>query len=227
MGKGKLEKFEELKTFDNVLEPELEEVLHRGHPSKGRWREERFSHDGPLYLELGCGKGEYSLALARRYPEMNFLGMDIKGNRIWNGARRALEEDLKNVAFLRTRVEFVDSFFAPGEVDGIWFSFPDPQNKERRAKKRLTGPRFLDRYASFLKPGAPLHLKTDDSKLHEYTRFVLEERGHPIERDLEDVHGSYEILTEEEASLLQVRTFYEEAALWEGKRIKYLRFRLE
>ncbi len=226
MGKGKLVKFEELKGFENVLEPDIEGLFQEGHSLRGKWREACFPHEGPLYLELACGKGEYTVELARRYPESNFLGIDIKGNRIWKGAKQALEEGLKNVAFLRTRVEFVDAFFAPDEVDGIWLTFPDPQAKKKRAKKRLTGPRFLDQYGRFLKEGAKLHLKTDNPVLYTYTQEVLRDRGHPIERDLSDLYGGWEALTEEEQECLRIRTFYEEMALEEGSTIKYIRFRL-
>ncbi len=226
MAKGKLEKFEELKGFGNVLEPRIDGLFQEGHSLMGKWREECFAHDGPLFLELACGKGEYCVELARRYPEANFLGIDIKGNRIWRGAKESLEEGLTNVFFIRTRVEFVDSFFAPEEVDGIWLTFPDPQEKKKRAKKRLTGPAFLDRYLRFLKKGGRLHLKTDNSLLYRYTQQVLRERGYPIERDIPDVHGSAEGIPQEEREWLMIRTFYEKLAIESSKTIKYLRFRL-
>ena len=226
MGKGKLSKFQDIKAFGNVLEPSFDEAFHQGHPWKGKWREEAFANDAPLFLELACGKGEYTVELARRYPEMNFLGVDIKGNRIWNGAKIALEEGLENLRFLRTSVEFVDAFFGPKEVDGIWLTFPDPQAKKKRAKKRLTGHQFIDRYARFLKAGSRLHLKTDNSILYEYTRKVLAERGSVVERDLSDVHTRIGELPEEEQEWLKIPTFYEEMALGKGSAIKYIRFRL-
>ncbi|MFB6257874.1 MAG: tRNA (guanosine(46)-N7)-methyltransferase TrmB [Flavobacteriales bacterium] len=226
MGKGKLEKFEEISAFDNVLEPDIGALFQEGHRLKGKWREELFPHDGPLYLELACGKGEYAVELGQRYPDANFLGIDIKGNRIWNGAKRALEEGLENVRFLRTRVEFLEAFFEAGEVDGIWITFPDPQTKQRRAKKRLTAPLFLDRYRRILKRGAELHLKTDNGTLYTSTREVLKERGERVERDMADLYKAWEKLSEEEQKCLMIRTFYEEMALREGASIKYLRFRL-
>ncbi len=227
MGKGKLAKFEDIKGFGNVLEPSFEEAFHKGHPLKGKWRKEAFLNDGPLFLELACGKGEYAVELARRYPEANFLGIDIKGNRIWTGAKRALDEGIDNVRFLRTRVEFVHAFFAEEEVDGIWFTFPDPQPKKKRAKKRLTGHRFFNCYERFLKKGSKLHLKTDNDILYEHTREVLKERTSVIERDLSDLYPVLEELPEEEQEWLRIRTFYEEMALEEGAAIKYLRFRLQ
>lgn len=227
MGKGKLAKFKELKGFENVLEPDIEEVPPKRYWLRGQWVKERFPHRGPLYLELACGKGEYAVALARRYPEANFLGVDIKGNRIWTGAKRALEEGIPNVQFMRTRVEFVDAFFEDDEIDGIWLTFPDPQAKKKRAKKRLTAPRFLDRYERFLKEGGKVHLKTDNETLYQYTKEVLDERGAPLERDLSDINARIDQLDEEEQEWLRIRTFYEEMALEEGSRIKYLRFRLQ
>lgn len=227
MGKGKLAKFEEVRGFENVLEPEFQEVFQGEYELKGRWRDYQFPHNGPLYLELACGKGEYTVDLARRYPDSNFLGIDIKGNRIWTGARQALDEGLKNVCFLRTRVEFVDSFFGADEVDGIWLTFPDPQAKKKRAKKRLTGDKFLEKYARFLKPEGKLHLKTDNDILYQYTLEVLEDGGYPIERNIPDIAASMGDLSEEEQEWLRIRTFYEEAALEEGAKIKYVRFRLQ
>jgi tRNA (guanine-N7-)-methyltransferase len=226
VGKGKLTKFEEVRSFENVLEPDLEELFQGGHELRGRWKDSFFSHAGPLYLELACGKGEYSVELARRYPDSNFLGIDIKGNRIWTGAKQALEEGLDNVRFLRTRVEFVDAFFGRDEVDGIWFTFPDPQTKKKRAKKRLTAPAFLEKYRGFLKPDGKLHLKTDNDTLYRFTQEVLQDGEYPVERDLSDVHASIEGLDEEEQEWMRIRTFYEEMAIQEGSSIKYIRFRL-
>lgn len=226
MGKGKLEKFDELKVLDNVIEPRTEELLHGEHPLKGNWHRDQLPHDGPIILELACGKGEYSVEMARRYPEMNFIGVDIKGNRIWNGAKRAVEEELSNVRFLRTQVEMIDRFFGPEEVEAIWLTFPDPQEKKRRAKKRLTGHRFLELYERFLRPGGTLHLKTDNEILYRSSKEIFQERELPLERDLPDLHHSLQELSEKEAELLRIRTFYEGLALEEGLGIKYLRTRL-
>ena len=180
MGHGKLRKFAENETFRCLLQPAAEEVMSHGpggelllkdHPVKGRWNRDMFAADQPIVLELGCGKGEYTIALAERHPEMNFIGVDIKGARLWKGAKYATEKPLPNVAFLRTRIEFIPAFFGPGEVSEIWLTFSDPQLKSPNS--RLTSPLFLDRYRSFLAPGGIVHLKTDSRFLHEYTKAVI------------------------------------------------------
>ena len=178
MGHGKLRKFAENETFSCLLQPSAEEVLANGyfnladHPVKGRWIEQMFGgHEGPIVLELGCGKGEYSLELARRNPDKNYIGVDIKGARLWRGAKTATEEGLRNVAFLRTRIEFINAFFGPGEVSEIWLTFSDPQLRASE-NKRLSSAMFLERYRAFLRPGGIIHLKTDSRFLFEYTRAV-------------------------------------------------------
>ena len=182
MGHGKLKKFAENETFRCLLQPEASSVLAkpegskelilRDHPIKGRWNADMFAKDQPIVLELGCGKGDYTIALARRHPEMNFIGVDIKGARLWKGAKEATEEAMGNVAFLRTRIEFIDAFFGPGEVSEIWLTFSDPQLRGSE-NARLTSPLFLQRYSRFLAPGGIVHLKTDSRFLHEYTRSVI------------------------------------------------------
>ena len=182
MGHGKLRKFAENETFRCLLQPDASSVLAkpegskelvlRDHPIKGRWNVEMFAKDQPIVVELGCGKGDYTIALARRHPEMNFIGVDIKGARLWKGAKEATEEAMGNVAFLRTRIEFIDAFFGPGEVSGIWLTFSDPQLRGSE-NSRLTSPLFLARYSRFLQPGGIVHLKTDSRFLYEYTQSVI------------------------------------------------------
>ncbi len=175
MGKNKLARFAENKILPNVIQPTREEALE-GFELKGKWRENFFKNDNPIVLELGCGKGEYSVGLAKTFPEKNFIGVDIKGARFWFGAKEAVESNMNNVAFLRTQIELVDYFFAENEVDEIWITFPDPQIKYKRTKHRLTHPDFLARYKKFLKPGGIIHLKTDSEFLHGYTLGYLQEQ---------------------------------------------------
>ena len=195
MGHGKLRKFAENETFSCLLQPSAEEVLADGyfkladHPVKGRWIEQMFGgHEGPIVLELGCGKGEYTLELARRNPDKNYIGVDIKGARLWRGAKTATEEGLRNVAFLRTRIEFITAFFGPGEVSEIWLTFSDPQLRASE-NKRLSSAMFLERYRHFLRPGGIIHLKTDSRFLFEYTRAVATVNGLPILAETTDLYS--------------------------------------
>ncbi len=195
MGHGKLRKFAENETFSCLLQPSAEEVLADGyfnladHPVKGRWIEQMFGgHEGPIVLELGCGKGEYTLELARRNPDKNYIGVDIKGARLWRGAKTATEEGLRNVAFLRTRIEFITAFFGPGEVSEIWLTFSDPQLRASE-NKRLSSAMFLERYRHFLRPGGIIHLKTDSRFLYEYTRAVAVVNGLPILAETTDLYS--------------------------------------
>ena len=180
MGKDKLRKFGELGQFDRVFQPGLEEISGRDHPLKGKWKQEVFHNQNPLVLELGCGKGEYTVGMARHFPEKNFIGIDIKGARMWKGAGISHREKILNAAFLRTRIEFIRSFFESGEVDEIWLTFPDPQPTERRRKKRLSGSVFLKLYQGFLRSGGLVHLKTDSSMLYRYTHELAEANGFEI-----------------------------------------------
>ena len=221
MGKDKLRKFAENLTFDCMVQPEFDQIFHRDHQLKGRWREDFFRNDNPIVLELGCGKGEYTVALAEREPDRNFIGVDIKGARMWRGAKTATERGLKNAAFVRTRIEFITSFFAEGEVDELWITFPDPQLKTRRAKKRLTGPMFLESYAQLLKDGAPINLKTDSKHLFNYTAAVIERFGLPCEVSHGDIYGSGYA-----DEVLSVKTAYEQMFLERGLPITYTRFGL-
>lgn len=221
MGKDKLRRFAENLTFKNFIQPEFDEIFHRDHPLKGHWREKFFNNNNPIVLELGCGRGEYTVALAAKFPDRNFIGVDIKGARMWRGAKTATENEMGNVGFLRTRIEFINSFFAEGEVDEIWITFPDPQLRKARVKKRLTGPIFLGYYSQFLKAGAPVNLKTDSQHLHLYTRAVAEHNGLSIEMCDNDIYGHG---TADE--VLSIKTAYETRFLGEGLPITYLRFSL-
>jgi len=219
--KGKLEKFAEMKTFPNVIEPDFKEIFQKNYKLKGKWRSSFFNNVKPIILELGCGKGEYTVNLARNDPDSNYLGIDIKGARMWKGAKQAFNDNLQNAAFLRTRIDFINSFFEEEEVDGIWVTFPDPQPK--KAKKRLISSRFLNAYASFLRPGAPVRLKTDNANLFEYMKQIIEKNNLPVIKFSEDVHNS----TDEELEIIRnIQTFYEKQFVEMGKTIKYVSFRL-
>jgi tRNA (guanine-N7-)-methyltransferase len=221
VGKGKLSKFEEMKTFDNVFQPAFEQVFRKDFELKGHWASRHFRNDHPIILELGCGKGEYTIGLAERFPNQNFIGVDIKGARIWTGARKAYLEKIPNVAFIRTRIEFVNSFFGPGEVDEIWLTFPDPQLKKRHNKKRLTAAQFLNLYRKFLKDHGIIHLKTDNSILYEYTLELARFNGLSVAYATDDVYGH------EDPQLVHgIQTFYEKQFIDGGLNIHYLQFRL-
>ena len=187
MGKDKLRKFKENETFTCLVQPRTDEVFGKDHPLKGHWGEKMFGNDRPIVVELGCGKGEYTIDLALRNPGCNYIGVDIKGARLWKGAKYATEHCLPNVAFLRTRIEFIESLFAPEEVSEIWITFADPQIG--REKKRLTSPLFLSRYRNFLKKGGIVHLKTDSRYLHEYTRAIAEQNSLEILACTSDLYG--------------------------------------
>ncbi len=223
MGKDKLRKFAENLTFENLVQPDFDDIFHRDHPLKGRWAADFFKNPNPLTLELGCGKGEYTVGLGAADPHRNFLGIDIKGARMWRGAKTATEMSLASVGFLRTRIEFIESFFGPGEVSEIWITFPDPQLKKGREKKRLTSPLFLERYARFLRPGGVIHLKTDSRELHDYTRRVIEANGLPCAVASTDIYAEGLDKTD---PALTLKTTYERRFLAEGKPITYLRFGL-
>ena len=221
MGKDKLRRFAENLTFECLVQPDFEEIFHKDHSLKGQWRSSFFRNDNPIVLELGCGKGEYTVALAERNPERNYIGVDIKGARMWRGAKTATENKMTNAGFVRTRIEFINSFFAEGEVDEIWITFPDPQLKTRRANKRLTSPLFLERYARFLAPDGVINLKTDSQHLYNYTNAVIERFGLPCEVSNNDIYGTG--YADEE---LSVKTAYEKMFLERGLPITYTRFSL-
>lgn len=220
--KNKLKRFRENETFENVIQPGREEILEGKFSLKGRWKE-HFGNDNPIVLELGCGKGEYTVGLAKMFPERNYIGVDIKGARFWRGAKSALEESLPNVAFLRTQIELIDRLFAPGEVSEIWITFPDPQIKYKRTKHRLTNQSFLKKYSEILEAGGKLHLKTDSEFMHGYTLGLLHGLGHEV------VYANHDVYRNEgsPAEVLNIQTFYEKQFLAEGKRITYIQFRVQ
>lgn len=217
--KRKLEHFEENKTFYNFFQPSYPELIN-GFQLKGCWHEKFFRNDNPIVLELGCGKGEYSVNLAKKYPGKNFIGIDIKGARMWKGASISNSEKLPNTAFIRTSIELIESVFEPGEVNEIWITFPDPQPNKPRIKKRLTSPQFLERYKKILAQEAVIHLKTDNTTLFEYTLEVISGGNHELLYVTRDLYNSG---LEDETT--QIQTFYEKMFLKEGISIKYLRFK--
>ena len=221
MGKDKLWRFSEIQRFPNVTEAPFSETF----PQKGKWKEEIFKNDKPIVLELGCGKGEYAVGLGEMFPEKNFLGIDIKGNRIYIGAKKALEKKMDNVQFLRTRVDFIENFFEEGEIDEIWLTFSDPQPKKPR--KRLTSPLFISRYKNFLKKNGLIHVKTDSDILFEYTEEQIKEEGYKCHALTWDLYGSFQNkLTDSEKEIFNIKTHYEELFASKGSIIKYCCFEI-
>ena len=214
-----MKRFRENETFDNVIQPSREQVLS-GFELAGNWSS-FFENSNPIVLELGCGKGEYSVALGRRHPEKNFIGVDIKGARFWRGAKTALEEGLSNVAFLRTQIELIDRCFAPGEVSEIWITFPDPQIKYKRTKHRLVTRAFLEKYESILMRSGSIHLKTDSEFLHGYLLGLLHEGQHEVIYAHHDIYNS----SSPPVEATSIQTFYEKQYLGENKPITYVHFR--
>ena len=221
MGKNKLARWTELGSYDNVIQPEIEDVSGKDHPIKGRWNQDLFKNGNPITLELGCGKGEYTVGLANNFPQNNFIGIDIKGARMWRGAKTANEQKLPNVAFLRTRIEFINSFFSSDEVDEIWITFPDPHLGGRNSNKRLTSPWFLNSYRLFLKDKGLIHLKTDNKELYDFTCKVLSHNN------VETIISTDDLYTEKIDNILSIRTHYEKIFLDAGLKINYLSFRLD
>jgi tRNA (guanine-N7-)-methyltransferase len=213
VGKDKLRRFAEVSTFSNVVQ------LDAGKPFKGKWASDFFKNDNPVVLELACGKGEYTVNLGRLFPQKNFIGIDYKGNRIWRGAKTALEEGVDNVGFLRIQIETILDYFGDGEVDEIWITFPDPQPQISREKKRLTSPRFLQKYKQILKHKGHINLKTDDDGLHAYTSEKIDELGLNLHVKTEDLYNS-----EHADEVLSIKTYYEKKYLQDNKNINYLKF---
>ena len=207
--------------YPNVFQPTFEE-LKSGFSLRGKWKSEVFKNNNPLVVELGCGKGEYSVGLAKKYPEKNFLGIDVKGARMWKGASDAVNDGMSNVAFLRTRIEFIEYCFANNEVDEIWITFPDPQIKKKRAKNRLTHPVFLERYSNILQEKGLIHLKTDSQFLHGYTLGIIEGHQHHLEDAEHDIYNA--VLQRDN---MEIKTHYEQLFLEKNMPITYLRFRLK
>lgn len=222
MGKNKLAQWAEMKSFSNVIEPPVDEVFSKDHPLKGNWNRIFFKNNNPIILELGCGKGEYTVGLASRFSNNNYIGIDIKGARMWRGSKTAHENLILNAAFLRTRIEFIESFFSKDEVEEIWITFPDPHPKRRTAGKRLTGPQFLNSYRPFLKDKGVIHLKTDNSDLYNYTLRIIRKNGLEIVTETDDLYSG-----EINSEILSIRTHYENIFLSKGIKICYLAFRLE
>ena len=223
MGKGKLAKFAELETFANVFQFPYSVIEEKSFDMKGLWGKRYFHNDHPIVLELGCGKGEYTVELARLFPETNFIGVDIKGARLWTGAKQALQDHLSNVAFLRTNIEMIDRFFASGEVRELWLTFSDPQMKNPR--KRLTSTSFLERYRRFLVDGGIIHLKTDSNFLYTYTSFLAEKNHLPVLFQTKDLYHA-DGMDEATREILSIRTYYESMWMERGLPIKYLKFQL-
>jgi tRNA (guanine-N7-)-methyltransferase len=244
VGKNKLARWTELGTFHNVIQPETKDVSGKDHRIKGNWKKEIFGNENPIVLELGCGKGEYTLGLSAILPGKNYIGVDIKGARMWRGAKTADEKQILNIAFLRTRIEFINSFFAEDEVDEIWITFPDPYPGKRNSNKRLICPWFLNKYRNFLKDRGIVHLKTDNSELYNYTEKLVENNELEIIIATSDLYSESlpgnELVnrndTPVEASgipdhisdnILSIRTHYENIFLKDGLKTNYLAFRLE
>jgi tRNA (guanine-N7-)-methyltransferase len=225
MGKNKLARFEENTAFPCLIQPKSNEVLNADHSLKGKWKQEFFRNENPLILELGCGKGEYAIGLSRIFPNKNFIGMDIKGARLWRGARTVNEEKLPNVGFIRSKIDFTGSFFAEGEVDEIWLTFSDPQPKKER--KRLTSPIFIERYKKFLKKDGIINVKTDSDLLYGYTLDQIKEHDHHLLTSNNDIYNGFiERQSEELKKILSIRTHYESIWLKNGIKIKYISFQL-
>lgn len=221
MGKDKHKRFLENEQFALLHQPTFDEVFSKDYHLKGQWHSQFFHNSNPIVLELGCGKGEYTVALARMFPEKNFIGIDIKGARMWRGAKTATEEQLPNVAFVRTRIEFIRSIFGKDEVSEIWITFPDPQMKSNRRKKRLTAAGFLNSYRTFLQPTGVVHLKTDSQFLHEFTKCIISENGLNQLVACNDIYG-----TGFADELLSIKTAYEKEFLSQGLPITYLKFNI-
>lgn len=221
--KNKLKRFKENETFKNVIQPTREDLVNQKFSLKGQWNQQFFKNDNPLVLELGCGKGEYSVALAQKYPNKNFIGIDIKGARFWRGAKTALESGLDNVAFLRTQIELIDHAFGSQEVDEIWITFPDPQIKYKRTKHRMTNAAFLKRYKTILKPEGIVNLKTDSEFMHGYTLGLLHGQGHEV------LYANHNVYKQEGSpeDVTAIQTFYESQYLEQNKAITYIRFKIK
>lgn len=223
MGKGKLEKFAEMETFKNVFQYPFSVLENVPFNMKGHWCDDYFKNNHPIVLELGCGKGEYTVGLARLFPDVNFIGVDIKGARMWTGAKQALTEGLDNVAFLRTNIEMIDRFFAQDEVREIWLTFSDPQMKN--ARKRLSSTYFMNRYRRFLVDGGVVHLKTDSNFLFTYTSLMVEKNLLPLLQKTADLYHTADV-DEATRRILSIQTYYESMWMERGLNIKYIKFRL-
>lgn len=222
MGKDKLRRFALMQEFKNVFQP----AVNHEFPMKGKWRSEYFENDAPIVLELGCGKGEYTVGLAKHFPEKNFIGLDIKGARMFIGAQEALQQQMGNVAFLRTRIDFICDYFSENEIDEIWLTFSDPQPKKPR--KRLSSPLFIERYKKILKPQGVIHMKTDSDVLFEYTEEQIKEHGYECLELTWDLYGSLpESIDAQTREIFHIKTHYEKLFTAKGSVIKYCRFKID
>jgi len=221
--KNKLKRFKENETFNNVFQPSRADLVEGKYQLKGNWRQQFFKNANPLVLELGCGKGEYSVELAKKYPNKNFIGIDIKGARFWRGAKTAIEDAIENVAFLRTQIELIEYAFAENEVDEIWITFPDPQIKYKRTKHRMTNSEFLKSYKKVLKPEGVVNLKTDSEFMHGYTLGLLHGEGHEV------IYANHNVYKQEGSpdEVTGIQTFYESQYLEQNKPITYIRFKIK
>lgn len=221
---SKLQKFAELNTFSNSFDLFFDQ-LPQGFPLKGKWHSDVFKNENPIVIELGCGRGEYTVGLAKNNSSKNFIGLDIKGNRIWTGAKDALDNNLSHVAFLRTLIDFIDYCFAENEVSEIWITFPDPQPQKTRERKRLTNPTFfLSRYKKILKPGGLIHLKTDNTGFYEYTMEVIKDNNLPLVFATDNLYLN---CPKDREELTQIKTYYEKLFTEKGEQIKYCCFKLD
>ena len=226
MGKNKLHRFAEMKTQSCVFEPDKQLLLDDQFEMKGKW-DSFFGNSNPITVELGCGKGEYTLALAKKYPGRNFVGVDVKGARIWRGSKTAEDESIPNVAFVRTKIEFINQIFAENEVSEIWLTFSDPQPKDKKGTKRLSGWAFLKRYGKLMKPESIINIKTDSQFFYDSTLETIEKGEHTLIRSKDDIYGiHWEDFHPDDQEILSVKTFYEKKWLAIGKKIKFLQFKL-
>jgi tRNA (guanine-N7-)-methyltransferase len=223
LAKRKLQRFAENETFNHFFQPGWEE-LSAGFSLRGNWNKNFYHNHSPIIIEMGCGKGEYTVDLSSKYPERNFIGIDKKGARMWRGAKTSNEDNRPNVAFVRIRAENIAKVFGPGEIDEIWITFPEPQPNSPRHSKRFTSPQFIERYRQVLKPGGIIHLKTDNDMFYEYTLDVIRESGHELLYNNPDLYATPD--DPEVKDVIDVQTHYEKIWLEQGLTIKYLRFRL-
>lgn len=224
MSKNKLFRFAEMKKMEHVFEPSMEEIKNGAVDYKGNWNKSVFKNENPITLELGCGKGEYAVGLAKKYPKKNFIGVDIKGARMWVGANQCIDEGLNNVAFLRTKIDFIDKLFNENEVDEIWLTFSDPQ--PNKPNKRLTSKIFIDRYRKILKPGGIIHLKTDSDVLFESTENEIKEHGYKCTYFTWDLYNDIQKMPDNIKDILHIKTHYEELFTQRGHQIKYCQFQI-
>ena len=223
MAKRKLKKFAEVASFHNCFFLSFEEARDNGLPLKGKWHKEYFKNNNPIVLELGCGKGEYTVGLAERYPEKNFIGVDIKGNRIHTGAKTAVDNKMNNVAFVRTRIDFIEACFGANEIDEIWITFPDPQPQKTRERKRLTNMMFINRYKKIMKEGGCINLKTDNEPFYDYSKEVAMENKFEVLDSTNDLYADVSLRDE---ALTTIKTHYEKLFSAKGFKICYLKFRV-